>query len=112
MHEAALARSLLAAVLEHAGGARVRVVRGWVAETEALSTESLELHFAGHACGTVAEGARLEIELVRVAARCAACGRTFTIEDHVAICPGCGSAGATLLGETGLGLRAIEVDRP
>ena len=112
MHEAVLARSLLAAVLAHAGGARVRVVRGWVAETEALSTESLALYFTAHACGTVAEGARLEIELVRVAARCAACGRTFTVEDHVPLCPGCGSTAAALLGETGLGLRALEVDTP
>ena len=112
MHEAALARSLLAAVLAHADGARVRVVRGWVAETEALSAESLALHFAGHARGTVAEGARLEIELVRVAARCTGCGRTFAVEDHVPLCPDCGSADAALLGETGLGLRAIEVDAP
>ena len=112
MHEAALARSLLAAVLAHAGGARVRIVRAWVAEPEALSAESLAFHFAGHARGTVAEGANLELELVRVEARCAGCGRIFAVEDHVPLCPGCGSAEAALLGETGLGLRTLEVDAP
>lgn len=109
MHESALARNLLAAVLARAGGGRVRVVRGWVAETEALSPESLAFHFAAHARGTVAEGARLELELLRVEARCAACGDTYAPEHHVTVCPACGSTDAELLGRTGLGLRALEV---
>jgi hydrogenase nickel incorporation protein HypA/HybF len=112
VHESALARSLLAAVLARAGGAHVRVVRGWVAETEALSAASLAFHFAAHARGTVAEGARLELELVRVEACCAACGRTYAPEHHLALCPACGSIDAELLGETGLGLRALEVEAP
>ena len=109
MHESALARNLLSAVLARAGFVRVRVVRGWVAETEALSPESLAFHFAAHARGTVAEGARLELELVRVEARCAACGETYAPEHHVALCPACGSTDAELLGQTGLGLSALEV---
>jgi hydrogenase nickel incorporation protein HypA/HybF len=112
MHESALARSLLAVVLERAAGARVRVVHGWVAETEALSPESLAFHFAAHARGTRAEGARLEIELACVEARCAACEHTYVPERHVLLCPACGSTDAQLLGETGLGLRALEVDVP
>ena len=79
MHEAALARRMVTAVLEHAqraGAVRVRVVRGWVSETEALSHDSLAPHFAAHARGTIAEGARLELRLVHVEARCRGCART------------------------------------
>ncbi len=109
MHESALARNLLAAVLARAGGARVLAVRGWVAETELLSRESLEMHFFAHARGTMAEDARLDLEVLRVEARCRACGVTFTPEHHVVLCPACGSPDAELLGETGLGLRALDV---
>jgi hydrogenase nickel incorporation protein HypA/HybF len=112
MHESALARRLLDAVLERAAGARVRAVRGWVADGEALSPESLAFHFAAHARGTLAEDARLELELTRVEARCVACRCTYAPEHHVALCPACGSADAELLGEAGLGLHALEVEVP
>ena len=113
MHEAALARQLLTAVLAraaHAGAARVRSARGWIAETETLSTESLAFHFAAHARGTPAEGARLELRLSRVEARCRACGDTYAPEHHVVLCPRCGSADGELLGPTGLGLDELEIE--
>jgi hydrogenase nickel incorporation protein HypA/HybF len=112
VHEAALARDLVAAVVAHAAGARVRIVRGWVAETEALSQESLAFHFLAQARGTVAEGARLEFDLVHVEARCAACGLRWAPEHHVLLCPACGSVETELLGETGVGIRALEVEAP
>jgi hydrogenase nickel incorporation protein HypA/HybF len=112
MHESALARDLLAAVLARAGSARVRVVHGWLADTEALSHDSLAFHFAAHARGTAAEGARLALELVHVEARCTSCGRIYLPEHHLILCPACGSGEGDLLGETGLGLRTLEVDAP
>jgi hydrogenase nickel incorporation protein HypA/HybF len=113
MHEAALARQLLAAVLARAaeaGAARVRTARGWIAETETLSAESLALHFAAQARGTPAEDAQLELRLVHVAARCGGCGDTYAPEHHVVLCPRCGSADGELLGPTGLGLDELEVE--
>jgi len=113
MHEAALARQLLAAVLERAaaaGVARVRVARGWIAETETLSAESLAFHFARHAHGTAADGARLELRLLHVEARCRACAVVYRPEHHVLLCPECGSADGELLGRTGLGLDELEVE--
>lgn len=113
MHESALARQIVTAVLEHAqraGAARVTVVRGWVSETEALSEESLGLHFTAHARGTAADGARLELRLARVEARCRTCARVFTPDHHVVLCPSCGGVDAELLGRVGLGVDAIEVE--
>ena len=113
MHEAALARRILAAALEGAGrsgAARIRVVRGWVAETEALSAESLALHFQAHAIGTAAEGAALEMRLIHLDAKCAACGRTYATDHHVPACPTCGSMDASLVGEPGIRLETLEVE--
>lgn len=113
MHEASLARQILDAVVEHAaqaGATRVSVVRGWVSDTEALSAESLTLHFAAGARGTVAEGARLELALEHVQARCQSCTRVYAPEHHLLVCPACGAGEADVLGRVGLGVDAIEVE--
>ena len=113
MHESTLARQVLDTVLQHAvfhGASRVRLVRGWVAETESLSPESLSEHFATHARGTRAEGARLHLNLIHVEARCRTCGRTYAPENHLLLCPVCGSSDGEQLGQTGLAITAIEVE--
>ena len=112
MHEAALARQILSLVLDHAGAERavvVRSVRGWIAETEALSAESVAFHFAALAGGTIASGARLELDVRRLEARCKACARTYRPDHHLVLCPDCGSTDGELLGGTGLGIETIEV---
>ena len=113
MHESSLARQLLSAVLERAadaGAVRVRAARGWIAETETLSGESLAWHFAAHARGTAAEGATLELRLLHVEARCRGCGAVYRPEHHVLVCPACSGVDGELLGTTGLGLDEIEVE--
>ena len=107
MHEASLARQILTAVLEAAPGERVSVVRGWLAETETLRPDSLQLHFDAAAAGTPAEGARLELRLVHVGARCLGCAHEYLPEHHLTICPSCGSTEGELLGETGLGVDQV-----
>ena len=112
MHESALARQLLRVVIERAaasGSARVTRVSGWVAETETLSRESLELHFSAAARGTIAEGASLALELEHVRARCSACSTEYAPEHHVLSCPTCGDVGGELLGRTGIGIDSIDV---
>jgi hydrogenase nickel incorporation protein HypA/HybF len=113
MHESSLARQVLDTVLHRAvsdGALRVRTVRGWVAETESLSPESLSRHFAAQAQGTKAEGARLQFELIHVEARCRTCGRTYAPEHHLLLCPVCGSTDGEQLGQTGLAITSIEVE--
>lgn len=112
MHEAALARGVLEAVLARTPAHhRIRVVHGRLAETEALGQASLAMHFEGMARGTAAEGARLELELVHVAAKCRACGAEYLPEHHLTLCPTCGSTDGELLGETGLRIDSVEVER-
>ena len=113
MHETGLARRSLAVVLDRTSGtapARIRRVRGWIAETEALSPESLALHFAAHARGTRARDAVLDLRIVRVEARCDQCRQVYTPDHHVLLCPACGSDAAELLGEPGIAIETVEVE--
>ena len=112
MHESVLARSLLSAALDSAtreGASRVTRVAAWVAETETLSPEGLAMHFAAVALGTLAEGAVLDLDVTHVGARCGACGVAYLPEHHLLLCPTCGSTEGEFLGETGLGVRSIDI---
>jgi hydrogenase nickel incorporation protein HypA/HybF len=113
MHESSLARQLLEAALAKAdreGARRILAVRGWIAESEALSRESLEYHFSAHAKKTIAQDAKIEIRTIHVSARCADCGNTFMPRDHVTLCPRCGSLNCELLGRVGIGIDAIDIE--
>lgn len=110
MHESHLARGILDLVLGGAGGARVRVVRGRVCETERLSVESVAFHFAALSRGTPAEGARLDLAVTHARAFCHGCGEEFLPEHHVLLCPGCGSLDAEALDPTGVWVDALEVE--
>ncbi len=111
MHESSLARQVLEAVVSRTPEAnRVRVIRGWLAETEALDRGAIEFHFGVLAQGTVAEGAKLELELIHTEARCLECGQVYKPEHHLTLCPECGSTEGELLGETGFGVDSIDVE--
>ncbi len=113
MHEASLARGILDAVLAKVPpGHRVRKVRGWAAETESLSADSLGMHFTGMAQGTAAEGAALELAVTHVAARCSACAHEYLPEHHLTLCPECGSPDGELLGRTGIVVDELVVVEP
>jgi hydrogenase nickel incorporation protein HypA/HybF len=115
MHESSLAKRIVELVLEavkQERAPRIRAVRGFVAETEALDPAALELHFNAHARGTAAEGARLELRVTHVRARCLECGHEYLPEHHVTLCSRCGAVEAEILGHTGFGIDAIELEDP
>lgn len=113
MHESALARNLLSLIIDRAeseGARRVLNVYGSIAETERVSAEALSFHFAAHARGSIAEGARLLLSVRTVQARCKSCGTTYVPEHHVTLCPHCSGTQAELLGETGTFIDSIDVE--
>jgi hydrogenase nickel incorporation protein HypA/HybF len=110
VHESSLAKQIVELCLARAQGARVRRVHGWVAETEILSREAIELNFAAQARGTLAEGAQLVIELVHVRARCRGCEQVYRPEHHLLLCPACGATDGEQFGRTGMKIESIEVD--
>lgn len=113
MHESSLAKQILSTVLDRGAQekvVRVRSVRGWIAETERLSVQSIAFHFEAHARGTIAEGATLELTVRHVEVRCAACKATYLPDHHVLLCPRCGSADGEILGRIGIGIETMDVE--
>jgi hydrogenase nickel incorporation protein HypA/HybF len=113
MHESSLAKQILSTVLGRGaqeGAARVRVVRGWIAETERLSVESITFHFQALARGTIAEDADLDLVVRHVEARCTSCAAVFLPDHHVLVCPRCGSTDGELLGRVGILIESIDVE--
>jgi hydrogenase nickel incorporation protein HypA/HybF len=94
MHETTLAAQLLRRIERAAraeGAARVTAVRLRVGEFAGVEPELLRIGFLRLAAGTMAEGARLEVEPVPLEAECAECGLRFRVEAFRFACPACGS---------------------
>ncbi|WP_328332494.1 MULTISPECIES: hydrogenase maturation nickel metallochaperone HypA/HybF [unclassified Streptomyces] len=91
MHELSITQSVVDMVCERAGGRPVRTVSVRVGVLTAVVAESMRFCFDLITAGTVAEGARLEIDQPPGAARCRTCEQDFALPDPVLLCP-CGSA--------------------
>lgn len=113
MHEVSIAERLLPPVLAAAeahGAARVLELVVRAGALQQIVPDSLALAFEVLAQGTLAEGARLRLELVPVTARCRRCDQTFDADDFVFLCPTCGVADCETLSGTELELRRLELE--
>jgi hydrogenase nickel incorporation protein HypA/HybF len=112
MHEMSLVESLVALVEEERrrqAFSRVRVVRLQVGALGHAEPDALRFCFDAIARGTIAEGARLEIEMRAGEGWCAGCSRRAPLEDRFAECPGCGEPLQLTAGDE-LRLTELEVD--
>ncbi|MFJ4918866.1 hydrogenase maturation nickel metallochaperone HypA [Streptomyces sp. NPDC088725] len=91
MHELSITQSVVDAVCERAAGRPVREVSVRVGTLTAVVAESMRFCFDLITEGTVAEGARLEIDQTPGSGQCRACDSDFALTDLVLLCP-CGSA--------------------
>jgi hydrogenase nickel incorporation protein HypA/HybF len=92
VHELAIAQSVLDVVLEEGhrhGLAQVTSIRIQVGALAAVVPAALSFCFEMVSQNTMAAGARLDIETIPAVARCSECRETFTIEDHMYVCPRC-----------------------
>jgi len=93
MHEMALAESMLQIVESTArknGAQRVLAVRLEIGALASVETEALRFCFDAVTRGSLADQARLEIEVTPGAAWCMACSDTVSIAARGAPCPRCG----------------------
>ncbi len=112
MHEMALAESVLEIARDAARSEGAHAVRGVRLEIGALASvepEALRFCFDAVVRGSVAEGARLEIDTVPGAGWCFRCDARVPIASLVAECPVCGSAQVQLSGGTELRVKEIEI---
>lgn len=108
MHEMAITQNVVDAVCEHAAGRRVHSVRVEVGGLCGVVPDSMQFCFGLATEGTVAAGARLDLDVRPGAARCRSCGEEFALPDLILLCP-CGSADAEMLAGRELKILSMEV---
>jgi hydrogenase nickel incorporation protein HypA/HybF len=108
MHEMALTQSLVEAVCEHAAGRRVHSVKLEVGALCAVVPDAMTFCFELATEGTVADGARLDVDIRPGTARCRSCDARFELTDPILLCP-CGSADVEVLAGRDLKILSMEV---
>ncbi|MGQ9365956.1 hydrogenase maturation nickel metallochaperone HypA [Azospirillum sp. A39] len=113
MHEMALSRGIVEVIREQAaagGFAAVRTVRLQVGALSHVEPDAILFCFDAVSRGTVAEGARLEIERPPGRAFCLPCGRTVPLGERYDACPDCGGHELVLVGGEELRVKELEVE--
>lgn len=108
MHEMAITQSVVDAVCEHAAGRRVHSVKLEVGALCAVVPDSMLFCFELATEGTVADGARLDLDVRPGLARCRDCTAEFQLQDVILLCP-CGSADVEVLAGRDLRILSMEV---
>jgi hydrogenase nickel incorporation protein HypA/HybF len=108
VHELSITQSVVDAVCARAGDRPVRSVRVQVGALTAVVPAAMEFCFALVVEGTVAEGARLDIERLPGAGRCRTCGADIVLGDPIRLCP-CGSADVDVTAGRELQILSMEV---
>ena len=101
--------NLLDAATAAADGARVCALRVRVGPLSGVVVAALRFAFEALAPGTLAEGARLDIEETRPTFHCPRCGSDYAAPVGRYECPACGSSDGELRGGHELELISIEV---
>lgn len=113
MHELSLVASLFETLEEKArehDAVRITMVRLKVGRLSGAVPELLESAFDTYKKGTIADGARLEIEEVPVRFRCRACGADRTADEGTFACPSCGSRDVELLEGRDIVVERVELE--
>lgn len=112
MHEMSIAEGVLDIVEETArreGIRAVRAVRLEIGQLAAVETQALRFCFASVVRGSIAEGARLEIEETPGRAWCFRCCASVPLASRVDPCPRCGSSQLQVSGGTQMRVKDLEV---
>jgi hydrogenase nickel incorporation protein HypA/HybF len=107
MHELALTESVVTAVAERVGAAKVTRVQLEIGRLSGVAPDSVRFCFDVCAEGTALAGAMLDIVETPGRAQCRDCQAQVELDDLIALCV-CGSANLQL--QSGQELRIIEVE--
>lgn len=113
MHEVSLIENVIALVEQERrkqAFVRVNKVKLQVGVLGCVEPEALRFCFDAVAAGTIAEGARLEIETIPGEGWCPDCRRTVALEARFDACPLCASARVRMTGGDALRLAEMEVE--
>ena len=112
MHELSIAQSIVEIVeqyvpQDHQG--EVQTVKLKVGELSGVVVESLEFCFSAVTAGTRFEGALLDVEHIRLTARCRRCANVAPVSDNSFSCHACGSTDVAIVSGRELQVTEIEV---
>ena len=113
MHEVSICESILDIVLMNAERERARKVtsvRLKVGEMAGVVEDALRFAFEVVSKGTVAEGARLDIENVPLMAHCRSCKREFHIVGYAFSCKHCDSPEIEVISGRELQIEDIDLE--
>jgi hydrogenase nickel incorporation protein HypA/HybF len=110
MHELAITESVVDAVVDRMGDAKVLAVRLEIGTLSGVVPDAVRFCFDLVASGTTVEGARLDIDEPAGRARCRTCGTELDLPDPVLLCT-CGSADLEVLSGEQLRIVSVEVSR-
>jgi hydrogenase nickel incorporation protein HypA/HybF len=108
MHELAITQSVVDAACERAAGRPVRSIRVLVGALTAVVPDAMLFCFDLVTAGTLAEGARLDVESRAGGAHCRSCATDFALADPILLCP-CGSADVAVTAGQELQILSMEV---
>ena len=112
MHEVSVMQSALDIAIDHAkqqNATRIHRISMRVGALSSVVPDSLEFAFEVVTQGTIAEGAKLEIERVAAVCYCPACQIEFEPKDVFYVCPQCGSLNVEVRKGRELELAYLEV---
>lgn len=113
MHEVSLIENVIALVEQERRKqtfARVNALRLQVGVLGCADPDALRFCFEAVTQGTIAEGARLEIETVAGEGWCAECQRVVPLEERFGACPICESPNVKMTSGDALRLAEMEVE--
>jgi hydrogenase nickel incorporation protein HypA/HybF len=113
MHEVSIAQGLLKILQDEAekhGATRVITVHVRIGELSNLVADALLFAFEAIIAGTVAEGAKLEIEIVPAMGHCGKCNMDFSVEGMMFFCPQCNGIATEIISGKEMEVSEIEVE--
>ena len=111
MHETGLAQDILKkalALAEQKGIIEINHLKVIVGETLLVHPEEFDAAFERVSKGTIAYGAKIELHLSPLKARCTKCGREFTGKEGRVSCPTCGSRSLNIISGNELKIDKLE----
>lgn len=113
MHELSVCQALVRQVEEVArrhGAKRVKAIHLDIGPLSGVEPELLHRAYDVAACGTCAEGARLNIETLPLRVRCEECGAETTAAINRLLCGRCGTWRTQLVSGDEMLLRSLDLD--
>lgn len=113
MHELGLTKDLVDLVTAkavEAGAKRVVSIRLVVGAISGVEADAVSFCFEVVSKGTIAEGARLDIDRVPLTLACKTCRAKTEVEDVLTVCGKCGSTDVEIVAGREFTIKSMEVD--